>query len=146
MKTLREDLVSKGSNFEDFVRFHPHTYTRTQQSLSSLWAVIIFFHQQTATFNSFLTNAIMQRLTWISAKFFSDLKDRPNAFFAKLRFLPNAFLTEAKLYPVNRSSSLKGQSLIDTLILWYTEESTCRKWSAPTRQNKIKRTFASHIL
>ena len=36
-----EDLVNKGSNFEDFVRFRPHTYTRTQQSLPPLWAAIM---------------------------------------------------------------------------------------------------------
>ena len=32
-KTTCEDLVNKGSNFANFVRFRPHTYTRTQQSL-----------------------------------------------------------------------------------------------------------------
>ena len=26
MKTLWKHLVNMGSNFEDFVRFHPHTY------------------------------------------------------------------------------------------------------------------------
>ena len=30
-------MVNKGSHFADFVRFHPHTYTRTQQSLPPLW-------------------------------------------------------------------------------------------------------------
>ena len=31
-------MVKKGSSFADFVRFHPHTYARTQQSLPPLWA------------------------------------------------------------------------------------------------------------
>ena len=35
-------MVNKGSNFGDFVRFRPHTYTRTQQFLPSLWAAITF--------------------------------------------------------------------------------------------------------
>ena len=35
-----EDLVNKNSNFADFVRFRPHTYTRTQQFLPPLWAAI----------------------------------------------------------------------------------------------------------
>ena len=39
-ETPWEDLVSKGSNFADFVRFRPHTYTRTQQSLPPLWVAI----------------------------------------------------------------------------------------------------------
>ena len=40
-KTPWEDLVNKGSNFEYFVRFHPHTYyTCTQQSLPPLWAAM----------------------------------------------------------------------------------------------------------
>ena len=30
-------MVNKGSHFADFVRFRPHTYTRTQQSLPPLW-------------------------------------------------------------------------------------------------------------
>ena len=34
MKTPWEDLVNKGSNFMDFVRFRAHTYTRTQQELA----------------------------------------------------------------------------------------------------------------
>ena len=29
MKISWEDLVNKGSNFADFVRFRPHTYTHT---------------------------------------------------------------------------------------------------------------------
>ena len=36
MKTLWEDLVNKGSNFADFMRFCPHTYTHTQQFLPPL--------------------------------------------------------------------------------------------------------------
>ena len=36
MKTLWEDLVNKGSNFADFIRFCPHTYTHTQQFLPPL--------------------------------------------------------------------------------------------------------------
>ena len=32
MKTPWKDLVNKGSNFADFVRFCPHTYEHTQQS------------------------------------------------------------------------------------------------------------------
>ena len=32
-KTTCEDLINKGPNFADFVRFYPHTYTCTQQSL-----------------------------------------------------------------------------------------------------------------
>ena len=43
MKTPWEDLVNKGSNFMDFVRFRAHTYTRTQQLLPPLWAAIITF-------------------------------------------------------------------------------------------------------
>ena len=35
-KTPCEDLVNKDSNFADFVRFRPHTYARTQQSLPPL--------------------------------------------------------------------------------------------------------------
>ena len=30
MKTLWKHLVNMGSNFEDFVRFHPHTYLPEQ--------------------------------------------------------------------------------------------------------------------
>ena len=33
-------MVNKGSHLADFVRFRPHTYTRTQQSLPTLWAAI----------------------------------------------------------------------------------------------------------
>ena len=33
-------MANKGSHFADFVRFRPHTYTRTQQSLPHLWAAI----------------------------------------------------------------------------------------------------------
>ena len=33
-------MVHKGSHFEDFVKFCPHTYTRTKQSLPPLWAAI----------------------------------------------------------------------------------------------------------
>ena len=33
-------MVNKGSHFADFVRFRPHTYTRTQQYLWPLWAAI----------------------------------------------------------------------------------------------------------
>ena len=40
MKTPWEDLVNKNSNFEDFVRFNPHTYTCTQQFLPPLWPAI----------------------------------------------------------------------------------------------------------
>ena len=43
-KTLREDLVNKDSNFANFVRFHPYTYARTQQSLHPLWAAITNYH------------------------------------------------------------------------------------------------------
>ena len=34
-------MVKKGSHFADFVRFRPHTYTRTQQSLPPFWAAIM---------------------------------------------------------------------------------------------------------
>ena len=41
MKALWQDLVNKGTNFADFVRFCPYTsYTRTHQSLPRLWAAI----------------------------------------------------------------------------------------------------------
>ena len=40
ISTPWEDLVNKVSNFKDFVRFCPQTYTRTQQSLPTLWTVI----------------------------------------------------------------------------------------------------------
>ena len=33
-------MVTKGSRFADFVRFRPHTYARTQQSLPPLWVAI----------------------------------------------------------------------------------------------------------
>ena len=33
-------MVNKGSSFTDFVRYRPHTYARTQQSLPPLWAAI----------------------------------------------------------------------------------------------------------
>ena len=33
-------MVNKGSHFADFVRLHPCTYTRTQQSLRPLWAAM----------------------------------------------------------------------------------------------------------
>ena len=36
------NLVNKDSKFADFVKFHPHTYTRTQQFLPPLWAAINF--------------------------------------------------------------------------------------------------------
>ena len=39
-KTLWEDMLNKSSSFADFVRFCPHTYARTQQSLPPLWAAI----------------------------------------------------------------------------------------------------------
>ena len=32
--------ISDGLHIADFVRFRPHTYTRTQQSLPPLWAAI----------------------------------------------------------------------------------------------------------
>ena len=35
-------MVNKGSNFLDFVRFHPHTYVHTQQSLAPLSVAIMF--------------------------------------------------------------------------------------------------------
>ena len=41
MKTLWEDMVNKGSHIADFVRFRPHTYTRTQQSLLPFRPAII---------------------------------------------------------------------------------------------------------
>ena len=31
-------MINKGSNFADFVRFHPHTYARIKQSLLPLMA------------------------------------------------------------------------------------------------------------
>ena len=34
-------MVNKGSHFADFVRFRPHTYTRSQQSQLPLWVAII---------------------------------------------------------------------------------------------------------
>ena len=34
-------MVNKGSHFTDFVRFCPHTYTRTQQFLPPLWLAMI---------------------------------------------------------------------------------------------------------
>ena len=34
-------MVNKGSNSADFVRFRPHIYACTQQSLPPLWAAII---------------------------------------------------------------------------------------------------------
>ena len=34
-------MVNKGSHFADFVRFRPHTYTRSQQSQLLLWVAII---------------------------------------------------------------------------------------------------------
>ena len=37
-------MANKGSHFADFVRFRPHTYTRTQQSLPPLWVAKIFLH------------------------------------------------------------------------------------------------------
>ena len=40
MKTPCEDLINKGSKFVDFVRFHPHTCTRTEQSLPLVMAAI----------------------------------------------------------------------------------------------------------
>ena len=36
-------MVNKGSHFADFVRFRPHTYTRSQQFMPPLWAAIIYF-------------------------------------------------------------------------------------------------------
>ena len=33
-------MVNKCSRFADFVRFHPHTYACTQQSLQPLWTAI----------------------------------------------------------------------------------------------------------
>ena len=37
-KTLREDMVNKGSRFADFERFCPHTCARTQQSpIAVVW-------------------------------------------------------------------------------------------------------------
>ena len=33
MKTPWEDLITKATNFVDFVRFRPHIYARTQQTL-----------------------------------------------------------------------------------------------------------------
>ena len=33
-------MVSKDSKFSDFVRSHPYTYTRTQQSRPPLWAAV----------------------------------------------------------------------------------------------------------
>ena len=39
-KTPWEDLVNKGANFADFVRFCPHAQARTQQSLLHLSAAI----------------------------------------------------------------------------------------------------------
>ena len=38
-KNTVQDLVNKGSNFADFVRFRPHTYARNQQSLPSNVAI-----------------------------------------------------------------------------------------------------------
>ena len=35
------DLVNQGSNFAEFVRFRPHSYAHTQQSLSPLWVATI---------------------------------------------------------------------------------------------------------
>ena len=35
-KTPLEDLVNKGSNFEDFMKFRPHTYTCAHQHLPPL--------------------------------------------------------------------------------------------------------------
>ena len=40
-------MVNKGSHFADFVRFHSHTYTRTQQSLPPLWAAIKDLNENT---------------------------------------------------------------------------------------------------
>ena len=34
-------MVNKAPQFADFVKFRPHTYTRTQQSLAPLWSAII---------------------------------------------------------------------------------------------------------
>ena len=33
-------MINKGSRLADFVRFRPHTYARTQQSLPPLWPAI----------------------------------------------------------------------------------------------------------
>ena len=41
-------MVNKDSHFADSVRFRPHTYTCTQQSLSSLWAAVTHMHGLTA--------------------------------------------------------------------------------------------------
>ena len=40
-------MVNKGSSFGDFVRFRPHNYARTQQSLPSLWAAIMILISHT---------------------------------------------------------------------------------------------------
>ena len=36
MKTPWEDLITKATNFVDFVRFRPHIYAHTQQTLLPL--------------------------------------------------------------------------------------------------------------
>ena len=35
-------MINKGSHFADFVRFRPHAYTRTEQSLPPLWVAIMY--------------------------------------------------------------------------------------------------------
>ena len=34
-------MVNKSSSFADFVRYRPHTYARTRQSLPPLWAATL---------------------------------------------------------------------------------------------------------
>ena len=40
-------MDNKGSSFADFVRFRPHTYARTQQSLPPLWPAVSIIRQMT---------------------------------------------------------------------------------------------------
>ena len=59
-------MANKGSHFADFVRFRPHTYTRTQQSLPPLWAAINTLKKCTAAEFKHLQSALPSYRTPIS--------------------------------------------------------------------------------
>ena len=51
-------MVIVGSSFADFVRFLPHTFALTQQSLPPLWEVIILFVSPTIDDKTFAAVSI----------------------------------------------------------------------------------------
>ena len=76
---LWQVMVNKGSHFADFVRFRPHTYTRTQQYLPSLWAAIncgVFFCFCYANYYFF------KKISTLRTNIFIFPTDRAFSFFA----------------------------------------------------------------